>query len=86
MQVRVGKKRMQREKEQMKNGGRKEGTRMEEERKGQVYEKGLCLSKLEGGGGRGWFRIGNICTPVADSCQCMAKLIQYCKVISLQLK
>ena len=24
--------------------------------------------------------------PVADSCQCMAKPLQYCKVISLQLK
>ena len=32
------------------------------------------------------YRIGNMCTPVADSCQCMAKPIQYCKVISLQLK
>ena len=36
--------------------------------------------------GRGWgkvgggFRIRNSCTPVADSCQCMAKPIQYCKV------
>ena len=30
-------------------------------------------------GGRG-FRIGNMCTPVADSCRCMAKPIQYCKV------
>ena len=28
----------------------------------------------------GGFRIGNSCTPVADSCQCMAKPIQYCKV------
>ena len=29
----------------------------------------------------GWgFRMVNRCTPVADSCQCMAKLIQYCKV------
>ena len=37
------------------------------------------------GGGRE-FRMGNTCTPVADSCQCMAKPIQYCKVISLQLK
>ena len=26
------------------------------------------------------FRIGNSCTPMADSCQCMAKQIQYCKV------
>ena len=29
---------------------------------------------------------GDTCTPVADSCQCMAKPRQYCKVISLQLK
>ena len=28
----------------------------------------------------GGFRIGNSRTPVADSCQCMAKPIQYCKV------
>ena len=34
----------------------------------------------------GAFRIGNTCTPVADSCQCMAKPPQYCKVISLQSK
>ena len=34
----------------------------------------------------GGFRMGNTCTPVADSCQCIAKPIQYCKVISLQLK
>ena len=27
------------------------------------------------------FRIGNTCTPMADSCECMAKLAQYCKVI-----
>jgi len=32
------------------------------------------------------FKMGNTCTPMADSCQCMAKPIQYCKVISLQLK
>ena len=35
---------------------------------------------------RGGFRMGNTCTPVANSCQCMAKPIQYCKIISLQLK
>ena len=35
--------------------------------------------------GRG-FRMGNTCTPMADSCECMAKPPQYCKVISLQLK
>ena len=33
----------------------------------------------------GGFRKGNMCTPVADSCECMAKPIQYCKVISLQI-
>ena len=32
------------------------------------------------------FRMGNTCTTVVDSCQCMAKPLQYCKVISLQLK
>ena len=31
------------------------------------------------GGGRG-FVFGNACTPVVDSCQCMAKPIQYCQV------
>ena len=40
----------------------------------------------EGGVGGGVFRMGNTCTPVVDSCQCMAKPLQYCKVISLQLK
>ena len=30
----------------------------------------------------GEIRMGNTCT---DSCQCMAKPLQYCKVISLQL-
>ena len=41
-----------------------------------------------GWGGRweGGFRMGNTCTPMVDSCQCMAKALQYCKVISLQLK
>ena len=28
----------------------------------------------------GGFRMGNMCTPMADSCWCMAKPIQYCKV------
>ena len=32
------------------------------------------------------FRMENTHTPVADSCQRMAKPIQCCKVISLQLK
>ena len=37
----------------------------------------------EGWDGRdvgGGFRVRNMCTPMADSCQCMAKPIQYCKV------
>ena len=29
--------------------------------------------------------MGNTCNSIADSCQCMAKLLEYCKVISLQL-
>ena len=37
----------------------------------------------DGKAGGGWFRMGNRCTPMVDSCQCMAKPIQYCKVISL---
>ena len=40
------------------------------------------MGREEGGG----LRIGDTCTTVADSCQCMAKPIQYFKVISLQLK
>ena len=40
----------------------------------------------DGEGGRRKFRTGNTCTPMADSCQCMAKPLQYCKVIPLQLK
>ena len=34
------------------------------------------MGRVVGGG----FRVGNSCTPVADSCHCMAKPIQYCKV------
>ena len=34
----------------------------------------------------GGFRMGITCTPMADPCQCMAKPLQYCKVISLQVK
>ena len=40
------------------------------------------MGKEVGGG----FRMGNTCTLVADSCQCMTKPIQCCKVISLQKK
>ena len=34
----------------------------------------------------GGFRIGNTCTPMADSCECMAKTTKHYKVISLQLR
>ena len=34
----------------------------------------------DGEGGGGVFRMGSTCTPMVDSCQCMAKPIQYCKV------
>ena len=34
------------------------------------------VGRVVGGG----FRMGNTCAHMADSCQCMAKLIQYCKV------
>ena len=49
----------------------------------------VCCSPwgLKWGGRReGGFRMGNTCIPVADTCRCMAKPIQYCKVINLQLK
>ena len=35
--------------------------------------------KREAGGGTG---MGNTCKSMADSCQCMKKPLQYCKVIS----
>ena len=40
----------------------------------------------DGEGGETGVQDGETCTPMVDSCQCMAKSIQYCKVISLQLK
>ena len=40
----------------------------------------------EGGGRWDGLRMVNTCAPVADSCGCMPKQIQYCKVISIQLK
>ena len=40
----------------------------------------------DGEGLGGGFSLGNTCTPMADSCQCMAKPLQYCKVISVQLE
>ena len=48
--------------------------------------RGWCtgMTQRDGMGrevGRG-FRMGNMYTPVVDSCWCMAKPLQYCKVIS----
>ena len=52
--------------------------------------QGWCTGMTQRDGmGRevGWgFRMGNTCTPVADSCQCRAKPLQYYKLTSLQLK
>ena len=52
--------------------------------------RGWCTGMTQRDGmGRevgGGSRMADTCTPVADSCQCMAKPLQYCKVISLQLK
>ena len=52
--------------------------------------QGWCTGMtLRDGMGReegGVSRMENTCTPMADSCKCMAKPLQYCKVISLQLK
>ena len=60
---------------------------------GLMHDTG-CLGLVHWDDPEGWdgegsergFRMGNTCTPVVDSCQCIAKPIQYCKVISLQLK
>ena len=41
---------------------------------------GMTQRDVMGGEVGGGFRIGNSCTPMADSCQCMAKPIQYCEV------
>ena len=40
------------------------------------------MGKVVGGG----FKVGNSCTPVVDSCQCMAKPVQYCKVKKKKIK
>ena len=60
---------------------------------GSMHETGpsglLHCDDPEGWDGRevgAGFRMGDTCTPMADSCQCMAKPLQYCKVISVQLE
>ena len=55
----------------------------------ETSAQGWCIGKTQRDGmGReagGGIMIGNTCKSMADSCQCMAKKLQYCKVISLQL-
>ena len=52
--------------------------------------QGWCTGKTQRDGmgreGERGFRMGNTCTPMAVSCQCMAKAIQYCKIINLKGK
>ena len=45
------------------------------------YERGDRVKREVGGG----IRMGNTCKSMADSFQCMAKPLQCCEVISLQL-
>ena len=49
---------------------------------GSMHDTG-CLGRVNWDDPKGWdegFRMGNICTPMVDSSQCMAKPIQCCKV------
>ena len=54
---------------------------------GSMHDTG-CLGLVHGDDPEGWdgegcgrgFRMGNTCAPMADSSQCMAKPIQYCKI------
>ena len=54
---------------------------------GLMHDTG-CLGLVHWDDPEGWygegdgrrFRMGNTCTPMADSCWCMTKPIQYCKV------
>ena len=52
--------------------------------------QGWCTGMtLRDGMGRevgGGYRMGDTCTLVADSCECIAKTTTICKVIGLQLK
>ena len=57
-------------------------------RPSSMHETGHSVPQRDGVGKEvgGEFRMGDTCTPKADSCQCIAKPLQYSKVISLQLK
>ena len=55
----------------------------------ETSAQGWCTGKTQRDGVErevgGGIRMGNTCKSMADSCQCMAKPLQYRKVISLQL-
>ena len=55
----------------------------------ETSAQGWCTGMTQRDGmGRevgGEIGMGNTCKSMADSCQCMAKPLQYCRVISLQL-
>ena len=54
----------------------------------ETSAQGWCTGKTQRDGMErevgGGFRMGNTCKFMADSWQCMAKPLQYCKIISLQ--
>ena len=52
----------------------------------QAWCTGMTLRDGMGREVGGRVRMGNTSTPMADSCECIAKPPQYCKVISFQLK
>ena len=52
----------------------------------QGWFTGMTLRDGMGREAGGGLRMGNTCTPMADSCECMAKTTTICKVIRLQLK
>ena len=39
----------------------------------------------DGEGNRRGFRMGNTCTPMADSCQCMAKTVCMCMYVCMHM-
>ena len=46
-----------------------------------MTQRGVMGREVGGG-----FMFGNACIPMVDSCQCMGKPIQYCKVNKVKLK
>ena len=56
----------------------------------ETNAQGWCTGKTQrdvmGREAGGRIGMGNTCKSMADSCQCMAKPLKYCKVISLQLR